>query len=233
MSEQLRNALVIVDTQRGFMPASEGERLGVEGFGELGVTGGERIVEHINDLTIALSRQAENLILTTQDWHPQHTAHFAQPEAPNYVNTWPVHCVGDTPGAELHPDLLVAQQPELATRFIKGDKACTSPEDDDSYTGALAYNPITDVLLPDWLREMRANKVYVAGLALGDGNEHPLCVDSTARDLHEQGFDVTLITDAAEAVMPENRELCFRNLGNKGITLLTTEQALAEINAGI
>lgn len=231
MSEQLRNALVIVDTQRGFMPSSEGERLRIDGFGELGVNGGEHIVKNINRLTDILAQNAENLILTTQDWHPNETAHFAQPAEPNYVDTWPVHCVGGTPGAELHPDLTVAQHPELATRFIKGDIACESPADDDSYTGALAYNPITNMLLPDWLREMRANHVYITGLALGDGNEHPLCVDSTARDLHEQGFEVTLVTDATEAVMPQNRELCFRNLGKKGINLLTTEQALIQLGA--
>ena len=234
MNEQLqeRTALIIVDAQRSFMPASEGERLHLNGFGELGVAGGERIVEKINRLTIALAENAENLILITEDWHSIDTAHIAKPpQEPDFVTTWPPHCLAGTAGAELHPDLLVAQNPHLRTRFIKGTKIASTPEEDDSYTGALAFNPATGTLLPDWLREMRANRVYVAGLALGDGNEHPLCVDSTARDLFEQGFEVSLITDAAEAVLPENRELCFKNLGKMGITLLTTEQALAEINA--
>lgn len=217
-------ALVIVDTQRGFMPASEGERLQLSGFGELGVDGGEYIVERINRLTAALSATAGNLIATTQDWHPVHTAHFAT--EPNYIDTWPSHCVANTDGAELHPDLLVAQQPELATRFIKGTEACTSPADDDSYTGALAMNPETGLLLPDYLQQHRVRRVYVAGLALGDGDEHPLCVDSTARDLKKQGFEVTLVTDAAEAVFPANRATCFANLGRLGVNLATTEELL-------
>lgn len=222
-----KEALVIVDAQRGFMPASEGTRLGLEGFGELGVEGGQYIVERLNALTRRMSEKAFGLVATTQDWHPVDTAHIS--ETPNYLTTWPVHCIANTPGAELHPDLLVAQDATLATRFIKGDKACAIPEEDDSYTGALAYNPATGQLLPDWLREQGANTVYVAGLALGDGNEHPLCVDSTARDLHNEGFTVTLVTDAAEAVVPENRALCFTNMAALGIRLATTNEVLQEL----
>jgi nicotinamidase/pyrazinamidase len=230
MNEQLtKRALVIVDTQRGFIPETEGTRLGLPGFGELGVDGGENIITKINAITRSLG--TECLIATTQDWHPAPgevtTAHFS--DTPNYVDTWPVHCVGGTPGAELHPNLLVAQKPILAERFIKGDTVCASPADDDSYTGALAYNPETGTRLPDWLRAGAPDVVYVAGLALGDGAEHPLCVDSTARDLKKQGFEVTLVTDAAEAVFPENRALCFQNLGSIGIRLMTTNEVLAEI----
>lgn len=232
MSEQLpKNAFIIVDTQRGFIPETEGSRLGLPGFGELGVNGGEFIIDRINQITKALGERAGNIIATTQDWHPAPakvtTAHFS--DTPNYVDTWPVHCVGDTPGAELHPDLLVAQKPILAERFIKGDTICATPADDDSYTGALAYNPETGTLLPEWLKANAPDTVYVAGLALGDGKEHPLCIDSTARDLKKQGFEVALVTDAAEAVFPENRDICFHNLGAIGIRLVTTAEAIAEI----
>ena len=230
MKERI-NSLIIVDVQRGFMPASEGDRLKVDGFGELGVQGGEAIVTRVNALTRAIGQSANSLIATTQDWHPTSTAHFSS--EPNYIGTWPVHCVGNTPGAELHPDLIVATQPEIATRFIKGDLACESPADDTSYTGALAYNPITKETLPDYLRSHEPSNVYVTGLALGDGDKHPLCVDSTARDLSRDGFNITLITDATEAVFPDNRERCFRNLAREGIRLITTEQALMELTGDI
>lgn len=213
--EQTRNALIAVDVQNDFID------------GSLAVGGSEAIIEKLNRLTLALSQNASNLIATTQDWHPGQTAHFA--DQPNFVNTWPVHCVGGTPGAELRPDLLVARQPDLATRFIKGDVACTSPEDDTSYTGALAYDPITGTTLPEFLRRHNPDTVYVAGLALGDGDQHPLCVDSTARDLHDDGFNIALVTDATETVLPENRELCFRNMARRGIRLLTTDEAVLEI----
>lgn len=226
MEKMTRTALIIVDAQRGFMPASEGERLELDGFGELGVNGGEAIIPPINRLSAAFSR-AKWPIATTQDFHPVQTAHFS--DTPNYVNSWPVHCVGGTPGAELHPELLVARQPEIATQFIKGDSPCSSPEDDTSYTGALAYNPASGTNLPDWLREQDTDKVYVTGLALGDGDQHALCVDSTARDLHNQGFDVTLIIDATEAVTAENRQKCFTQLGKSGIRLATSHEILIEL----
>lgn len=224
--ERLHNrALIIVDVQRGFMPAAEGERLHAKGFGELGVNGGELIVDKINQLSEQFATNACP-IATTQDYHPTQTAHFSQ--EPNYINTWPVHCVGGTPGAESHPNLRVANDIN-AEHFIKGDVDCTSPEDDTSYTGTLAYQPATGTTLPQWLREQQATDVYVTGLALGDGGDNKLCVDSTAIDLHNQGFDVTLITDATEAVFSENRELCFRQLGLRGIGLATTAIVLREL----
>ncbi|RYF28484.1 MAG: isochorismatase family protein [Chloroflexi bacterium] len=113
--------------------------------------------------------------------------------------------------------------------FMPASEACLSPEDDTSYTGALAYDPTTGLLLPDWLRQNNRDTTYVAGVALGDGDEHMLCVDSTAIDLHRQGFNVTLVSDATEAVMPANRELCLRNLAARGISIVTTEQAIAAV----
>lgn len=222
--EKFQNkALVIIDTQRGFMPVSEGERLQLEGFGELGVDGGEKIVPRINQLSERFADRAYP-IATTQDYHPMQTAHFS--DEPNYINTWPVHCIGGTPGAELHPELH-ASNDSSTVHFIKGDTPCMSPDDDTSYTGALAYQPETGISLPDWLRAQKADEVYVTGLALGDGEDNKLCVDSTAVDLYDHGFEVTLITDATEAVFPENRELCFRRLGLRGIRLATTDEILS------
>ncbi|MDB5187312.1 MAG: isochorismatase hydrolase, nicotinamidase/pyrazinamidase [Candidatus Saccharibacteria bacterium] len=224
--ERIHNrALIIVDVQRGFMPATEGERLHAEGFGELGVNGGELIVDKINQLSERFADRTYP-IATTQDYHPAQTAHFSQ--EPNYINTWPVHCVGGTPGAELHPGLRVVNDID-AEHFIKGDTTCTSPEEDTSYTGALAYQPTTGTTLPQWLREQEVTDIYVTGLALGDGGDNKLCVDSTAADLLSQGFDVTLITDATEAVFSKNRELCFRQLGLRGIRMATTAAILQEL----
>lgn len=226
-------ALAIIDEQRGFMPAAEGERLGVDGFGELTVPGGHLVVPNSNRLTEAFLER-DLPVVTTQDSHKLGTAHFA--EVPDYLKTWPVHCVEGTPGAELHPDLIAADDPRVL-HFTKGDEVADTPAEDDSYTGALAHaaDPETneEMLLPDFLRKHRVAIVYVIGLALGNGNEdeYPLCVDSTAIDLHEQGFEVAVITDAVEAVAAENREICFRNLGDLGIRLLTTDQALAEIKS--
>lgn len=226
MERNHNKALIIVDAQRGFMPQEEGDRLGIAGFGELPVPDGQNVVPTLNELTKVFTAH-ELTIATTQDMHKPGTAHIS--ETPDFVDTWPTHCLEGTPGAELHPDLLAADS--TATHFIKGDVVAATPAEDDSYTGALAHNDDSGerILLPDFLRARGATKLYIGGLALGDGKEHPLCVDSTAIDLAKAGFEVTVITDAVEAVVPENREVCFRNLGVLGIRLLDHHEVATEV----
>lgn len=211
-----KTALIIVDAERCFYPATEGERLGMEGFGALGVTNAEKINPLLDRLTeLAISSGLE--VVHTLDKHPPVTAHFS--EQPNYIDTWPVHGVDGTPGSLLHPQLLIARRPALSKEFIKGDVRAMSPDTDTSYTGALAHQRDSTELLPDYLRDRGVTAVIIGGLAIGDGLEHPLCVDSTALDFKKLGFNVTLMTDATEAVLPENREICFRNLAKAGIQL--------------
>ncbi len=69
-----KNAFLIVDPQRGFMPCYEGVRLNVDGFGELPVPGGELIIEPLNYLISGFVARGDK-IATTQDEHPEDTAH--------------------------------------------------------------------------------------------------------------------------------------------------------------
>lgn len=212
----VERALAIIDEQNDFIT------------GSLAVNGGERIIEPTNELIRAYGHYGL-VIATTQDWHPKNTAHFS--ETPNFVNTWPVHCVAGSKGAELHPDLEITHHGAYATRFIKGVDACHSPADDDSYTGVLARSPELGITLPQWLEQHGVKEIDVVGLALGDGNEHPLCVDSTAIDLKNLGYNVNIVTDGVEAVLPENRAKCFENLAQKGIRLVTLQETLTSLAA--
>lgn len=224
---QTTDALMVIDMTRGFMPASEGERMTLPGFGELPVSDAERIIPNINRLTLAMGRCAGNVVVAVNDNHPAVTAHFS--ETPNFVTTWPPHNIQGTPGAELHPNLLIAQRPDLALTFIKGDTPCKTPEDDTSYTAFLAHHPSIGSPLPAYLNERVSGTSYLTGVAIGDGADHPLCVDSSARDFNAANFNIAVVTDAVEAILPENREICFRNMAQAGIRLVTTDQAIAEI----
>ncbi|HTB48793.1 MAG TPA: isochorismatase family protein [Verrucomicrobiae bacterium] len=223
-------ALVIIDAQRCFMPAVEGERLGVEGFGELPAPNGQRIVAPLNKLTRTYEHGM--LVATTQDAHLKGTAHIS--DNPDFVTTWPEHGIKDTPGSALHPELIAAGA--IARHFIKGDVIARTPAEDESYTGALAHAIIPemggDVLLPDYLRFRGTDHLYLGGIAIGS-KERPLCVDQTAIDLHEQGFQVAIVTDAAESIVAEDREACLEHLGAMGIRLITTGQAQAEVFASL
>jgi nicotinamidase/pyrazinamidase len=84
-----QTALVVVDLQNDFADPK----------GSLAVHGGANLVPIING-EIEMARSAEATILFTQDWHPPSTPHFRKDGG-----AWPVHCVADTWGAQLHPDV--------------------------------------------------------------------------------------------------------------------------------
>src|SRR5919106_6655864 len=103
-------ALIVVDVQNDFADPS----------GSLYVTDGQAVVETANH-EIERARAAGALIVYTQDWHPESTPHFQKDGG-----IWPVHCVRETWGAELHPGLAA---PDGAPRVRKGSNG------EDGYSG--------------------------------------------------------------------------------------------------
>lgn len=84
----MARALIAVDVQMDFCPG-----------GALGVPDGDAVVPRVN----ALARSgAFDLVVATRDWHPIDHNSFCTADPPG---PWPVHCVQNTPGAELHPGL--------------------------------------------------------------------------------------------------------------------------------
>lgn len=210
-------AFGVIDAQRGFMPATEGARLDKAGFGELPVEGGEQTVDNLNTLLAAVALY-NGMAFTTQDWHPRETAHFA--EQPNFTTTWPVHCVGGTPGAELHPEINL---PPGTIQFRKGMEALTKGEDDNSYSG---YNGKTEQgeLLADVLRTRGITTVYLGGLALD------YCVGRTALDIRDQlGIDVVVALDASRGIADASVQTMLQEFKQRGIRTATTDTILKEI----
>src|SRR5919202_293409 len=82
-------ALVVTDVQNDFADPA----------GNLSVPGGADVVAAVNR-EIAEAREAGGLVVYSQDWHPESTPHFAKDGG-----VWPVHCVMESWGAQLHPDL--------------------------------------------------------------------------------------------------------------------------------
>ncbi len=166
-------ALVIVDLQNDFADAAGG----------LSVAGGEAIVPIVNDQLRAAAEDGA-LVVATQDWHPESTPHFAKDGG-----IWPVHCVGGTWGAELHPAFAL---PDHAPRVRKGTNG------EDGYSGFTMRDPLTDDETPTelegLLRQRDIARVVVCGLATD------YCVKATALDAVRLGFEVTLLTTAIAAV---------------------------------
>ncbi|MDR4533127.1 isochorismatase family protein [Glutamicibacter sp. PS] len=195
----MSNALIIVDVQPDFCEN-----------GALPVTGGEMVASAIaSDVESRRSHYAA--IITTQDWHIDPGEHFSS--TPDFVDSWPVHCVAGTPGAELHP--AIADLP-VDAHFAKGrftaaysgfearEMLAQAPKDDES--GAL---------LGDWLRAHGITSVDVVGLAA----DH--CVRATALDAASQGFHTTVIAPLTAAVSREHMPHVHDELRAAGVTVLT------------
>jgi nicotinamidase/pyrazinamidase len=162
-----RTALIVVDVQNDFTDPAGG----------LAVADAETILPEVN-ARVTACHQAAGLVVYTQDWHPEHTPHFVTDGGP-----WPVHCVRDTWGAELHPDLVV--DGPIVRKGVDGG---------DGYSGFSVRDPISgDVSrteLGGLLESHGIERVIVVGLA-GD-----VCVAATAEDAVALGF-ATIVPLAA------------------------------------
>ena len=127
-----------------------------------------------------LSRLMEQIpfVVATRDWHPPDHHSFAEQGGP-----WPVHCVRDTPGAQLHPDI-------DASRVDAIVDAGREPEHE-------GYSGFEHTDLERVLRDHDVDTVHVGGLALD------YCVKATALDARRAGFDVTLHQSATRAIEAE------------------------------
>jgi nicotinamidase/pyrazinamidase len=168
-----RTALVVVDVQNDFADPA----------GSLAVAGARAIIPRVNE-EIAEARAAGATVVYTQDWHPETTPHFAKDGG-----IWPVHCLADTWGAELHPDLSVAEE---APRVRKGTNG------EDGYSGFTTRDPVTGETRPTeldaLLRERGIEQVVVCGLATD------YCVNATALDAIALGYRTFFLEDAVAAV---------------------------------
>ncbi|MFH0750292.1 MAG: isochorismatase family protein [Chloroflexota bacterium] len=165
-------ALVAVDVQNDFADPAGG----------LAVGDGAAILPLLN-AEIAAARAAGSFVVYTQDWHPVVTPHFAKDGG-----TWPVHCVGGTWGAELHPGLAADAGP----RVRKGAAG------EDGYSGFTMRDPLTGAAVPTeldgLLRGRGVRRVVVGGLATD------YCVKATVLDALALGYETGVLVDAIRPV---------------------------------
>lgn len=198
-------ALILVDIQNDFCPG-----------GALAVAEGHAIIPVVNRLMAAFE-----LVVATQDWHPEDHGSFASRHAgknPGDMHElaglpqvmWPDHCVQGTEGAEFHPEL---DTKPIEAVFRKGtDKAV------DSYSGFYDNAQRRSTGLVGYLKEKGATEVYVVGLATD------YCVKFTALDAAEAGFATAVIADATRGVnlAPGDVDRAIAELAAAGIRVVTS-----------
>lgn len=185
----MTKALVVVDVQNDFC----------EG-GSLAVAGGADVAAAIS-AALAGSPQRWDHVVATKDYHIDPGTHFGNP--PDYVDSWPAHCLVDTAGAEFHPELDTRR---VEAVFVKGEYAA-------AYSG---FEGHTDdgTGLAAWLRARRVTKVDVVGIA----TDH--CVRATALDAAREGFATAVLLDLTTGVAQATTDLALREMAQAGIALI-------------
>ncbi|TWD82375.1 nicotinamidase/pyrazinamidase [Kribbella amoyensis] len=190
----MTRALIVVDVQNDFC----------EG-GSLAVAGGADVAFRIGQL---LHKWYEAdppdkqyaYVVATRDHHIDPGTHFS--EQPDFVDSWPRHCVVGTDGVSFHPNL--DPQPFDAI-FDKGEYAA-------AYSGFEGKSHDGHALV-DWLREKEVTDVDVCGIATD------YCVRATALDARTAGFRTTVLTGLTAGVAPASTEQTLIDLRTAGVTL--------------
>jgi nicotinamidase/pyrazinamidase len=186
----MARALLVVDVQNDFC----------EG-GSLAVIGGAAVARAISD---RLDIGDYDHAVATRDHHIDPGGHFSK--APDYIDTWPAHCVAGTRGAELHPDL---DRTNLELVFDKGEYAA-------AYSG---FEGITDQdgrPLLDWLRAHHIDSVEIVGIA----TDH--CVRATALDAVAGGLTTAVRLDLTAGVARTTVDLALEQMREAGAELVGT-----------
>jgi nicotinamidase/pyrazinamidase len=140
-------------------------------------------------------------VVASRDWHARdgdNGGHFSV--EPDFVDSWPTHCVQGSAGADYHPDLDTAL---VDVHVLKGD-------------GRPAYS-LFDGFVADGrqfggvLAATGVDEVEVVGLA----TDH--CVRASALDAVTAGLTVTVLTDLVAGVAPAPSDAALAELRAAGV----------------
>jgi nicotinamidase/pyrazinamidase len=163
--------------------------------GSLAVAGGAAVAE-----AVAQRLADYDVVVASQDWHVDPGAHFAS--EPDFVDSWPAHCVVGTAGSRLQAPLTE----DLFTAVVrKGERAAAY----SAFEGVLADG----TGLADWLRDRGVDALDVCGIA----TDH--CVRASALDARRAGLPVRLLQELCAGVAPETTARALDELRAAGVEL--------------
>jgi nicotinamidase/pyrazinamidase len=189
----MTRALFIIDVQNDF---TEGGALGVEGGAAVAAGITRYLAQHPN---------LYDEVFASRDWHDadnDNGGHFATTDAPDFVTTWPVHCVAGTTGADYHPDL------ETSAVTVGVRKGQGRP----AYS---IFEGVTDTgeSVPQKLDDLGIDEVDVVGIATD------YCVLASALDTVAAGRSVRVLEDLVAGVDPASSALALEQLAAAGVRI--------------
>jgi nicotinamidase/pyrazinamidase len=169
----MRNALLVVDVQVDFV---EGGSLGVKN----GLQTAAMIARHVRHF-----KYEYQFVVASRDYHEDAPDHISA--TPDYVNTWPPHCMVGTPGASFVPTIQnLVREKYIQEVVTKGRHAAAySAFDGLDKRG----HPLLDVL-----KEQRIDHIDVCGIATD------YCVRASALDARKNAFQVRVLVNLCAAV---------------------------------
>lgn len=187
----MRRAILIVDVQNDF----------VEG-GSLGVTGGNAVALGIAEY-LASEKVRYDMVIASRDWHESSNdngGHFAEPGTePDFVNTWPAHCVQGTTGAEYHSAINIAGI-DVHVRKGMGIPAYSAFEGETADGRKLA----------EVLKSAEITDLDVVGIATD------YCVRASALDALGEGIRVRILSAYIAGVAPESSVEALKEVASAG-----------------
>jgi nicotinamidase/pyrazinamidase len=190
----MRRALLVVDVQNDFC---EGGSLAVQGGADVAF----RISKLLRRWHDAEPRDRPYAAaVATRDHHIDPGSHFS--DEPDFVESWPVHCVANSDGAAFHPNL--DPQPFDAI-FVKGEYAA-------AYSGFEGRAP-NGQRLADWLADHNIDGVDICGLATD------YCVRESALDAVRAGFEVRVLLDLCAGVAADTSAAAVEEMRRAGVEI--------------
>lgn len=192
-------ALLVVDVQADFC---EGGALAVQG----GNDAAKRVADMVRD-----NPRTYNYVIASQDWHDappsSNMGHFALPPAqPNYATSWPVHCVRETEGAQLHDEILDVFKRGLIDFLVRKGTGCHSYSAfEGAVAGARREQPLLAVL-----RTYGITDIDVCGIATD------YCVRATVLDSLGLQFKTRVLSELCAGVNPMNSAIAMEEMSDRG-----------------
>jgi len=165
--------LLVVDVQVDFV---EGGSLGVKG----GLAVAAMIARHVRHF-----KHVYQFVVASRDYHESAPEHIS--DHPDFINTWPPHCMVGTPGAAFVPTIQnLVREKYIQVVVLKGRNAA-------AYSAFDGVDTRGHKLL-DVLKEQRIDHIDVCGIATD------YCVRASALDARKNQFQVRVLVNLCAAV---------------------------------
>jgi nicotinamidase/pyrazinamidase len=189
------DALIVVDAQVDFFPG-----------GALPVTNGDQIIPVVN-LWLEAAQKADIPIFASRDWHPSNHCSFKQQGGP-----WPRHCVQNSAGAEIHPEIHLPSQAKIINTASDPKK-----EDYSAFQGKTKEG----IPLNTYMKKKKIHRLWITGLA------QDFCVCETALEARSNGYEVHLLLAGTRPITEETGEEALNRMKAAGVIIETDCQPLS------